>query len=83
MDVPALAGRASVLSHQDLDVFLWLPGAPFLMPQFASTLDSRHTYHLGHGIGGLGVKEIDLPDDPQFTIIHYNQVSLRSNITVF
>ncbi len=44
MDVPTLAGRNEAKSHADLDVFLWLPGVPYLLPHFTSTLDGRKSY---------------------------------------
>lgn len=74
VDVPTLAGRRTAISHRDLDVFLWLPGAPFLLAHFSSVIDSRQTYCLGSGIGGLGLKLTDSPSDTEYTVIHYNQV---------
>ena len=79
VDVPTLAGRNEAYSHADLDVFLWLPGAPYLLPHFTSTLDSRKTYSSAFI---MGEHDSALPpnlEKSSFTVIHYNQVCLSTH----
>lgn len=62
VSVSKLPGFAAIASHHGLDVFPWLPGAPFMVDNVSDSVACRYTY---------AKKSVN------YTFIYYTQVRLQ------
>lgn len=65
VDVPVLAGQKRIYTQEDLDVYLWLPNAPFVIKNVTDLESNRTFYEYDAGNGEEIVK---------FCCIHFDQV---------
>lgn len=72
MDVPILVGRTVIEDHTDLDVFLWLPGWPYIQSNFAALRDGHSSVIY---VPTNGSESID------YVFVHYEQVSQMNEVS--
>ncbi|PPQ73395.1 hypothetical protein CVT25_004619 [Psilocybe cyanescens] len=69
VEVPALAGSPTIVSHRDLDVFLWLPMCPHLLDHFTDLSDDYR----------ITIERVPRGSDDRmlYTFVHFNQAAIQ------